>query len=90
MRTPETEVPVEHCMNLRKLIDEKREQISESEQIVGDLSTRTNAFDRFGLPGAVTNLPERLAKEQHKLDIAQRELEDLLNDFEFSECHSIL
>ncbi len=78
------------CMNLRKLITEKREKIRELEQIIEAVGAPESVFDRYGPPGAVGESQKARADAQNELDIAQRELEDLLNDFEFSECHLIL
>ena len=88
MRTP---VPdMSRCMNLRKLITEKREKIFELEQIIEAVGAPASVFDWYGQPGIVSESQKARADAQNELDIAQRELEDLLNDFEFSECHLIL
>ena len=90
MLTPETEAPVKNCMNLRNLIDEKREQIGELEQDIEDLNARVTVVERFGPPGVVPESRTKLVDKQRELEIAKRQLEDLLNDFELSECRSIL
>ena len=88
MRTP---VPdMSRCMNLRKLITEKREKIFELEQIIEAVGAPASVFDWYGQPGIVSESQKARADAQNELDIAQREVEDLLNDFEFSECHLIL
>ena len=78
------------CMNLRKLITEKREKIFELEQIIEAVGAPASVFDWYGQPGIVSESQKARADAQNELDIAQREVEDLLNDFEFSECHLIL
>jgi len=88
MRTPAPDMS--RCMNLRKLIDEKREKIRELEQIIEAVGAPASVFDWYGPPGAVSESQKARADAQNELDIAQRELEDLLNDFEFSECHLIV
>jgi len=90
MLTPENDVSVARCMNLRSLIAEKREQIAELEQKIEPLSPSARAFGVFGLPGGVTESQKQLADTQLELEIAQRELQDLLNDYEFSECDRFL
>ncbi len=88
MRTPGPDMS--RCMNLRKLITEKREKIFELEQIIEAVGAPASVFDWYGQPGIVSESQKARADAQNELDIAQREVEDLLNDFEFSECHLIL
>lgn len=90
MLTPERDAPVKNCINLRNLIDEKRKQIGELEQDIEDLSARVAVVERYAPPGVVPESRTKLVDKQRELEIAQRQLEDLLNDFELSECSSIL
>ena len=90
MLTPENEMSVARCINLRNLIDEKREQIGELEQDIEDLSARVAVVERYAPPGVVPESRAKLVDKQRELEIAQKQLEDLLNDFELSECRSIL
>lgn len=90
MLTPETEVPVKNCMNLRNLIDEKEKQIKMLEYDIEDLNARIAVVERYAPPGVAPESRTTLVEKQRELEIARRELDDLLNDFELSECRSIL
>ena len=90
MLTPETEAPVKNCMNLRNLIDEKRKEIGKLEQDIEDLNARIAVVERYAPPGVIPESRTTLVEKQRELEVARRELEDLLNDFELSECRSIL
>ena len=81
MKTPDSDMSTEHCGTLRRLIAEKREKIEEIERIIEVMSVPAEE-------GQIEIGRQRLlANAQNELDVARRELEDLLNDFDFSDCH---
>ena len=81
MRTTDPDMSTEHCGTLRRLIAEKREKIEEIERIIEVMSVPAEV-------GQIEIGRQRLLVDaKRNLDIAQRELEDLLNDFDFSDCH---
>ncbi len=77
------------CQNLQRLIHEKQEEIKKLEEAVQTLKAQTHSSELLE-PEAVTESESKLAQAQQKLEIAQRELQDLLNDFSLSDCHRVL